>query len=175
MIRSMLAGALLAATLVAPAGTDPWPRYPCGSGTLDAGGATVAAASNYPTAVSVAVPAVADCGVKAPGPEVAVAVFTPAGPQGLIYATMRYPYASPTSPTAFQVDGILTPGTYGLCLMPDYDTRLSCVAVKVSSISPPGATVTPLPPDDALVARPVVLDSGLGTQPSCPVCWTAAN
>jgi hypothetical protein len=166
----MLAALLAATTLTAPADSGSWQQYPCPGGGLDAGMAT--AMPRNSGAILVTVPGEVECGVKEPGPQFAVAVFTPNSGSGAIYRPeTMLAYAHPEGPTTFRLLGNVSDGlVVGLCLMTDEMTRLSCILVKRRSDA---VQVSGLATTDPLVSGPVQLvPGGYGPEPACAGCWS---
>jgi len=179
MIRTLLAALVLLSTLAVPAaanagagGDEPdpygWKQYPCRTGGLDL--SAIIAKAGDPGVTDVRLPGKVTCAPPEPGPVFAVAVFMPHVSYGTIYNyELTYPYASPTGPTTFTVTGkVRSDETYGLCLMSNETTRLSCVGVTDTWT---GFHAVELPFDDPLVGRPVVFVKQQGPRPECATCW----
>lgn len=169
MRRRVLAAAVLAAALVAPANAaaeELWPSYPCTSGAL------TAAHSEVDPGKSVTVPGVLACGVPERGPQFAVAVFETddSDGYGYVHENLLQYYASPAGPTRFKVTGLRMDdkifASASVCLMTDEKTRLSCVNISTDLV------VTQISTEDPSVARQIRrLPPGSETDPSCGTCW----
>jgi len=175
MIGTLTATVLLALGFLAPAGSPPrpdaWVGYPCQVGAIDLGGITTAPEADEVTRIEV--PGQLGCGVGSQRRFFALVPFELDGLMAYGRAHQNLLGAFPaTGPVTFRATAAVSPGQqFGLCLMPDPRTLLSCVRI---SGAPGSATVTPL----SLANTIWYVEENLveaDPQPQCATCWTVAD
>jgi hypothetical protein len=171
MRRALVALSVLFATLAgipASAGGPMWKPYPCPSGMLLNDPAQI----GQPVGgrVPVTIPGLMACGVPEPGPQFAVAGFEQGLEFGRVNGQLVRNYALGSGPTKFLLTGevslVDSARPIGFCLMPDENTRLSCVEVFRDGVY---VSVVPLSTSDPLVTKP--LQWGDYPPLPCPSCW----
>jgi hypothetical protein len=164
MIKLLLSVAVLALAQPVPqSGSSDWPTYPCGSGTLQ-GGAAVSQEIE-PGAYRVEMPGTLECSAD-PKLKFAVATFAPDDTRAYVYDGMLASYASAGS-TSFHVSVALAKGQkLGVCLMPDPQTRLSCVLIDADSLGT--LSISSLNPATTYVIAGITPDE---PHPNCNTCW----
>lgn len=162
--RAFAIAALTTTLLTAPVSAgDQWPRIPCYSGELEASNSFRAPNGDL------IVPGTIGCTSEQSGPMYAIALFSDTAGVGQIVETqsmVEYPRASET--TAFGLTYHEYLDTVALCLMTDYEVRLSCVLVSDHG------NATPLPTIDPMVSKRAIIVSGLYDHlPGCATCIRA--
>lgn len=165
MVAAIMA---LMASLILPGSASAWEQFPCDSGELRAGDAWIDVDEELlPRRLHI--PGIVKCGVLQPGAEFVVAVFEFGKDRGYYHSELMVAYASPTGPTNFTVVGELEwplrAVDTGLCIMPDKNTRLSCVQVSTD------LKVKELSTSDPQVMRDIVFLPDVGPSPGCATCF----
>lgn len=172
MIGTVFTVSALVASLLAPLRPPPppddWARDSCGSGQFypELAEITLNSSTIYGT-----IGCVADFPAR-----FAVALFSEQVEMGYVFYDMlaHYPtHVPPVGVANFAVTEVqqappLDSAYQGMCLMSDYDVRLSCVRLAVDGAGL--RVMTSLSPDDPLVAKPVKLSGGPPPNPECASC-----
>lgn len=159
---------VLMASLILPGSALAWEQFPCDSGELRASDAWIGVGTEELPS-NVHIPGAVTCGVLQPGAEFVVAVFEFGKDRGYYHSELMVKYASPMGPTNFTVVGELEwplrAVDTGLCIMPDKNTRLSCVQVSTD------LKVKELSASDPEVMRDIVFLPDVGPSPGCATCF----
>lgn len=187
ILAGLVAGmTVLAATATAASAGGPgastaagvtWETYPCRSAAFDVRRVTTAW-SDVPNVLAVSAPGEVACGVDRPGPRYAVAIFWTGVPLGYInLEASALPYASPTGPSRFVVNGGVEVGKPTIvCVVADTNVRLACLLVDWIE-TPAGASrfvVQTVSTSDPRVTVPVLVESK-SVDPNCSTCWNAID
>ena len=162
---AVTAAIALAFAAVSPATASAWNQYPCTSGRLNAADFALG-----PPGPDIAFPGEVDCGVSMFGSQFVVAVFEADRDYGYYHHDLLHDYLFKGDKTTFDVNGRFMMRdklvNTGLCIMPDPNTRLSCVV-----FSPTTMNVKPMSTSDPMVTKAVREADSTDTEPNCGTCW----
>jgi hypothetical protein len=160
----MVVLAMLTGVTAASAGTPVWKPYPCFTGELRAADSRVDSIPQPGYAI-VDIPGIMDCVVSDPDARWALGVWKPGQNWGDVSPNSIRPY-EPGDHTKFDALKYIQQDA-GVCLMPDPNTKLSCVRLQRVGTT---LNIVQAAPDDPFFFGPGQIDSQ--TSPGgCDHCW----